>query len=57
MQDNMFNVLFCFTWCCGVFFSAEGPQDINTFGKTRQEVSPTSVEGFQRRRSSKEGKD
>jgi hypothetical protein len=31
----------------GVFFSAEGPQDINTFGKIPQEVRPTSAEGSQ----------
>jgi hypothetical protein len=31
----------------GVFFSAKGPQDINTFGKMPQEVRPTSVEGSQ----------
>jgi hypothetical protein len=31
----------------GVFFSVEGPQDINTFGKMPQEVRPTSVEGSQ----------
>jgi hypothetical protein len=41
----------------GVFFFAEGSQDINTFGKTPQEVRPTFTEGSQRRRSSKEGKD
>jgi hypothetical protein len=31
----------------GVFFSAEGPQDINTFGKMPQEVRPTHTEGSQ----------
>jgi hypothetical protein len=31
----------------GVFFSVEGPQDINTFGKIPQEVHPTSTEGSQ----------
>jgi hypothetical protein len=31
----------------GVFFSAKGPQDINTFDKMPQEVRPTSVEGSQ----------
>jgi hypothetical protein len=31
----------------GVFFSAEGPQDINTFSKMAQEVRPTSAEGSQ----------
>jgi hypothetical protein len=30
-----------------IFFSAEGPQDINTFGKMPQEVRPTFVEGSQ----------
>jgi hypothetical protein len=30
-----------------VFFSAGGPQDINTFGKVPQEVRPPSVEGSQ----------
>jgi hypothetical protein len=29
----------------GVFFFAEGPQDVNTFRKMPQEVHPTSVEG------------
>jgi hypothetical protein len=31
----------------GVFFFAEGPQDISTFGKMPQEVRPTYVEGSQ----------
>jgi hypothetical protein len=31
----------------GVLLFAEGPQDINTFGKMSQEVRPTSVEGDQ----------
>jgi hypothetical protein len=31
----------------GVFFFAEGPQDINTFGKMSQEVCPTSAKGNQ----------
>jgi hypothetical protein len=31
----------------GVFFSTEGPQDINTFGKMPQEVRPSSAEGPQ----------
>jgi hypothetical protein len=31
----------------GVFFSAEGPQDINTFNKMPQEVHPTCAEGSQ----------
>jgi hypothetical protein len=31
----------------GVFFSTEGPQDINTFGKVPQEVRPLSAEGSQ----------
>jgi hypothetical protein len=31
----------------GVFLSAEGPQDINTFGKMPQEVCPTFIEGPQ----------
>jgi hypothetical protein len=31
----------------GVFFSVEGPHDINTFGKVPQEVRPPSAEGFQ----------
>jgi hypothetical protein len=30
-----------------VFFFAEGPQDINTFGKIPQEVCPSFVEGSQ----------
>jgi hypothetical protein len=31
----------------GVFFSTEGPQDINTFGKVPQEVRPPYTEGSQ----------
>jgi hypothetical protein len=31
----------------GVFFSAEGPQDINTFDKVTQEVRSPSAEGSQ----------
>jgi hypothetical protein len=31
----------------GVFFSTEGPQDKNTFGKMTQEVSLSSAEGSQ----------
>jgi hypothetical protein len=31
----------------GVLFSAEGPQDTNTFGKMPQEVCPSSAEGSQ----------
>jgi hypothetical protein len=29
----------------GVFFSANGPQDIKTFGKMPQEERPSSAEG------------
>jgi hypothetical protein len=31
----------------GVFFSAKGPQSINTFGEIPQKVRPTSAEGSQ----------
>jgi hypothetical protein len=31
----------------GVFYSAEGPQDINTFSKVPQEVRPLSAKGSQ----------
>jgi hypothetical protein len=31
----------------GVFFSDEGPQDINTFSKMPQEVRSTFIEGSQ----------